>query len=148
MPAYPLQPRIRMAMPDPRIQGPQYAKIPNRPVINQPRMSRMPATIREKGKWGQYTLGETVPEPKVLPKANLPQFHKFNANMIKREQARIDQKIRTRGGIIPASARNMASYTKTRRVKPKDLGINRTKGSNSKFLSFGSYLGRSIGNSL
>jgi hypothetical protein len=149
MPNYPNRPRrVRMSALPGNIRDPRFGNIPNRPVINQPNLPNLPKDYKDKSKWGQYTLTNTVPEPSILPKPNLPNMTKFNASYVKRGQSRINQKMRYRGGGVPEGAKQMRGMVRARKVKPSDLGINKTKGSNSQLLNFGSYLGRSVGSPL
>lgn len=148
MPAYPRRPRQRMSAPPGYIRGPQYGKIPNRPVIHQPRIPRVPANIREKSKWGQYALTNTVPEPTILPKPNLPNMTRYNAVNMRQQQMRMEEQMRRRGGGMPDTPKYARRMIRARRVKPTDLGLNATRGSNSQLLNFGSYLGRTVGSPL
>jgi hypothetical protein len=145
MPARPIRPNIRMAVPQAQVAGPNYGRIPVRPTMPHPRFKQLPKNIQEQGKWGQYAITNTLPEPTILPKPNLPNLASYNAAMVKNEQARIEEKIRGRGGGKPFAAQWFASKgIKRSRIRAVDLGRNKTGGSNSRLLNFGSHLGRTL----
>jgi len=148
MPAYPTRPRQKMAQIPGRVRGPQFYGVPNRPTINQPRIPKMPKHIEKKGRFGQHSITSTLPEPDILPRLNLPNSPKFDREFIKRGQVRAERRMRFSGGGMPDSARFMKRMVRHRRLRPNDLGINATKGSNSNLLNFGSYLGRTPGTPL
>jgi len=146
MPARPLRPNIQMATPRPVVSGPQYGRIPLRPQHVAPNIPQMPKEIRNRGKWGQYSITDTVPNPDVLPATNLPKMARYNANNIRSEQARIEAKIKNRGGGMPFGPQYQVhrGIRGKPRLTPADLGLNATKGSNSRLLGFGSSLGRTV----
>ena len=144
MPARPLRPNIQMATPRPVVHGPQYGRIPNMPRMPRARLPQMPIEIRKRGKWGQYSITDTVPNPDILPAPNLPKLANYNAQNMRSEQARINEKIKNYGGGKPMGLPVRFRAQRGLRLKAADLGLNATKGSNSKYLGFGSNLGRTV----
>jgi len=143
---HPMRPRLNG-----QVQGPVQERIPNRPVMPQPNLPRMPAYIRQQAKHGRYAVIDD--QPKVLPKANLPKLHSFNSQQLMAAQQNINRKIRHRSGALPDGynwyrgrlAESLGrTYRDANRVRRTDLALNKVKGSNSPLLNFGSHLGRTL----
>lgn len=144
MPALPLRPTIRMSALNPEVSGPQFRRIPNRPVSNQPRYPTLPPLIRQRAKFGQITVTDTLPNPDILPKATLPNLAQYNAANIKAGQQRIEQQMRTRRPGFPYAPPVSFRPKQGIRLRTTDLALNSTRGSNSRLLGFGSHLGRTL----
>lgn len=144
-PAPPIQARIPQVSVSPHVYASAENGIPLRPRMDQPRIPEMPKDIRDKGKWGQVAVVETLPKPDTIPAPNLPNMHAYNAQRINAYQASIEQKILNRESYGPDAQRPALQHVSVTRLKPADLGLNATHGSNSAMLRFGRSLGRTVG---